>query len=117
MIEAIYIIYLDALCNSDTDMIFESLPKIMDHLMKSHGHVTYEDMHDKASVDMVFSAVNKIRDLCILNEQSKSDRQLTNILYIIFDKPLFLMDALKVLNKRTTNETYADFKTHIYKGT
>ena len=47
LIEAVDPIYLDALRNSDTDMIHESLPKIMDHLMVNYGQVTLEDMHDK----------------------------------------------------------------------
>ena len=99
LIEAVDSIYLDALQNSDTDMIHDSLPKIMDHLMKNYGQVTLEDMHDKEQevismtydpatpVDTVFSVVDKFRDLCILTEQPKSDAQLTNIAYIIFNKP------------------------------
>ena len=47
LIEAIDSIYLDALRNSDTNMIHETLPKIMEHLMKNYGQVTLEDMHDK----------------------------------------------------------------------
>ena len=127
LIEAIDSIYLDALRNSDTDMIHDSLPKIMDHLMKNYGQVTLEDMHDKEQevismtydpntpVDTVFSAVDKFRDLCILTEQPKTDAQLTNIAYIIFNKPRFFMDSLKAWNKQTTNKTYADFKKHLRK--
>ena len=91
LIEAVDPIYLNALRNSDTDMIHESLPKIMDHLMVNYGHITLEDMHDKEQevismtydpntpVDTVFSIVDKFRDLCILTKQPKSDKQLTNI--------------------------------------
>jgi len=127
IIEAVDAIYLDALRNSDTDMIHEPLPSIMDHLMSNYGQVTLEDMHDKEQdvismtydpntpVDTVFSAVDRFRDLCILTQQPKSDSQLTNIAYIIFNKPRFFMDSLKAWNKQTTNKTYADFKTHLRK--
>ena len=47
LIEAIDPIYLDALRNSNTDMIHKSLPKIMEHLMKKYGQVTLKNMHDK----------------------------------------------------------------------
>ena len=40
-------IYFDALQNSNTDMIHEPLPSIMDHLTINYGQVTLEDMHDK----------------------------------------------------------------------
>ena len=102
LIKVVDSIYLDALRNSDTDMIHEPLPRIMDHLMKNYGQVTLEDMHDKEQeiismtydlstpVDTVFSVVDKFRDLCILTDQPKTDAQLTNVAYIIFNKPRFL---------------------------
>ena len=101
LIKVVDSIYLDALRNSDTDMIHEPLPRIMDHLMKNYGQVTLEDMHDKEQeiismtydlstpVDTVFSVVDKFRDLCILTDQPKTDAQLTNVAYIIFNKPHF----------------------------
>ena len=78
----------------------------MDHLMVNYGQVTLENMHDKEQdfilmtydpntpVDTVFSVVDKSRDLCILTKQPKSDSQLTNIAFIIFNKPRPLMEAL-----------------------
>ena len=93
-------------------MIYKSLPKIMEHLMKNYGQVMLEDMHDKEQslismhydpntpVDSVFSAVDKFRDLCKLIDQPKSDSQLTNISYIIFNKPRFFMESLKHWNKK-----------------
>ena len=47
------------------------------------------------SVNAVFSAVDKFRDLCFFTKQGKSDNQLTNILYIIFDKSHCFMNTLK----------------------
>ena len=41
------IIYFDALRNSDTDMIDETLPVIIGHLMKKYGKVTLEDIYNK----------------------------------------------------------------------
>ena len=72
LIDTVDAIYLDALRKSDADMIYESLPKIMDHLMKNYGQFTLEDMHDKeqdiiamyynqtTSLDTVFSIVDKV---------------------------------------------------------
>ena len=126
LIEAIDPIYLDTLQNNDTDMIHESLPKIMEHLMKNYSQVTLEDMHDKeqslismhyhpnTTVDSVFSAIDKFDDMCILTGQPKSDSQLTNISYIIFNKPRFFMESLKHWNKKEQSEkTYAEFTIHI----
>lgn len=68
----------------------------MDCLIKNYGQFTLEDMHDKdqdfiamycnpnTSIDTMFSAVNKFRDLCILTKQPKSDYQLMNISNKIF---------------------------------
>ena len=96
--------------------------------MKKYGQVTLEDMHDKEQelismhydptkpVDTVFSTTNQFRDLCILTEQPKSDNQLTNISYIIFNKLRIFMDSLKMWNKSTPVEkTYAAFKTYLRK--
>ena len=128
LIEAIDSIYLDVLRNSDTNVIHEPLPNIMEHLMKNYGQVTLEDMHDKEQelismhydpntpVDSVFSAVDKFCDLCILTDQPKMDSQLTNIAYIIFNKPRFFMEALKTWNREDNSvKTYAAFKLHIRK--
>ena len=67
-------------------MIHESLPKIMEHLMKNYGQVMLEDMYNKEQalilsihydpntpIDSVFSTVDKFRDLCILTDQLKLD--------------------------------------------
>ena len=67
-------------------------------------------------VDSVFSAVDKIRDLCILTDQPKSDGQLTNISYINFNKPRIFMEFLKCWNRKEAEEkTFANFKVHICK--
>ena len=58
-------------------------------------------------VDTVFSTVDKFWDLCILTDQLKSDSQLTNIVYILFNKPRFFMEVLKIWNKQDSpDKTY-----------
>ena len=47
LIKAIDSTYLNALRNSDTDMIHKSLPTVMECLMYDYSQVTLEDMHDK----------------------------------------------------------------------
>ena len=110
-VEAIDSIYLDALRNSDIDMIHKSLPKIMEHLMKNYGQVTLEDMHNKEQalisihydpntpVDSVFSAVDKFWDLCILTDQpkmhqSQSRHQCMNRLLAAFISPHWIVTVL-----------------------
>ena len=118
LIKAVDPVYLDALQNSDTDMIHENFPKIMDHLMSNYGQVTLEDMHDKKQevismiydpnipVDTVFSVIDKFCDLCVLTKQPKSDGQLTNIAYIIFNKPRFLWNPSRVgIKEQQTKHT------------
>ena len=123
MIKAVDAIYLDALQISNMDMIHESLSKIMDNLIKNYGHETLEDMHDTeqdfiaihydliSSVDAVFSVVNKFCNLCILMEQPNSNNQLTDISFIIFNKPRYFTDALKDWNKKTMGKPIQPFKT------
>ena len=127
LIEAVNLIYLDALCNSDTDMIHESLPKIMDHLMKNYGQIMLEDMHDKEQevisltydpntpVNTVFSIVNKFCNLCILTDQPKTDAQLTNVAYIIFNKPRFLWILSRLETSKLRTRPMQTSKKHLRK--
>ena len=64
----------------------------------------------------VFNDVDKFQDLCILTNQPKSDAQLKNIAYIIFNKPRLFMEALKAWNIReSTENTCTSFKIYIRK--
>ena len=76
--------------------------------MKYYVKVTLEDMYNKEQdlisihydlnqqVNTVFGALDKFRDLCILMDQPKPNEHLTNIAYIIFNKPKLFMDSLKL---------------------
>jgi len=75
LIDAVDSVYLDALRNSDTDMIHDSLPDIMDHLMKMYGHITLEDMHDKEQ-DLISTI--------LMNLSIKLSAQLTNSVTYVF---------------------------------
>ena len=51
--------------------------------------------------------------LCQLLKKAKTDSQLVDFAYIIFQKSGLFMNALMHWNKRTTNTTYADFRKFI----
>ena len=78
--------------------------------MINYTNYTY---NPNTPINTVFSVVDKVRELCILTKQPKSDSQLTNIAYIIFNKPRFFKESLKTWNKATSNKTYSALK-YIY---
>ena len=51
-------------------------------------------------VDTVFNKANWFQDLCILCDNKKSDRQLVQITYIIFNRTRAFMDVLLKWNKK-----------------
>ena len=65
-------------------------------------------------VDTVFNKANWFQDLCILCDNKKSDRQLVQITYIIFNRTRAFMDVLLQWNKkRSADKTYENFKIHM----
>ena len=128
IIEAIEPDYLDALGNINTDMINESIPEIFEYLQVNYDQITAEDMVSKEDdlknyaydpqepVDKVFSQITTFQDLCTITNDSKTDKQLCQIAYLICNQTKTFQDALKIWNDHPTNEqTFAKFKAHMRK--
>ena len=118
--------YLDALRNTDTDMINDSIPTIIQYLQTNFGRVTDQELSDKEDevkkisydlatpVDSVFNRIKAFQDLCILTENQKTDRQLIQLAYPIFNKKKAFMDSLKTWNGiLLPSKTFANFKLHM----
>ena len=102
---------MEALINATTDMLDVSIPDIIDYLQNNYGRITEQDLSDRedeikkfvydiqAPVDTVFNKINWFQDLCELCNNGKSDRQLVQLAYIIFNRTRVFMDSLlKVTN-------------------
>ena len=126
IIEAIDSEYLDALRHVDTDMINETIPEIFDFLQLNYGRITEEELVQKEDdlrnydydplkpVDKVFTQIALFQDLCAITNNDKTDRQLCQIGYLIFNRTRAFVDALKKWNATATaDKTFAKFKKHM----
>ena len=105
VIEAIPEEYLNALRNVDTDMVNNTIPAIIMYLQTNYGRITDQELSDKEDeikgmvydpntpVDTVFNKIKIFQDLCILTSNEKSDHQLVQIVYLIFNKTRAFMDS------------------------
>ena len=113
IIEAIDSEYLDALRHIDTDMINETIPEIFEFFQLNYGRITEEEVVQKEEdlcnydydptklVDKVFTKVTLFQDLCAITNNDKSDRQLCQLAYPIFNRTrAFIVDALKKWNAK-----------------
>ena len=118
--------FLDELRNSDTDMIHESIPMIIEYLQTNFGKISEHELNDKedhlkgmmydpaSPVQTVFNKIKSFQDLCTLLQKPKTDGQLVTLGYLIFSKTRVFMDALKHWNEKSSSDkTFAKFKTHM----
>ena len=119
---------MDAFRNINTDMINELIPEIFEYLQANYGQITAEVMVEKeyeltnyaydpqVPVNKVFSQITTFQDLCTITNNSKTDKQLCQITYLIFNRTRTFQDALKMWNNHPTNDkTFANFKAHTRK--
>ena len=65
-------------------------------------------------VDKVFTKVTLFHDLCSITNNDKTDKQLVQIAYLIFNQTRAFVDSLKKWNAlQDTDNTFAKFKTHM----
>ena len=65
-------------------------------------------------MDIVFNKITQFKDLCSLCKNDKTEPQLVQLAYIIFNKSRIFTDALKEWNKtRPTEKTYSNMKLHM----
>ena len=127
IIDVIPVEYLDDLRNTGTDMINDSISDMIQYLQTNFGRVTDQELSDKEDevkifsydlatpVDSIFNRIKAFQDLCILTENQKTDRQLIQLAYLVFNKNKAFMDSLKTWNARLLPpKTFANFKLHMY---
>ena len=126
IIKAVDSEYLDALRNSETDMIQESIPEIILYLTKTYGNVSPQEISDKEdelkgfvydpqqSVDVVFNKIKSFADLEDLLGDKVSDSKLVNYAYLIFNRITLFQDSLLKWNDNSsTMKSYGNFKIHM----
>ena len=65
-------------------------------------------------VDLVFNRIKEFAELCMMTGNDKTDQQLVNMAYLLFNRAKAYTDALKTWNaKATTDKTFANFKVHL----
>ena len=110
-------------------MINNTIPEIFDYLTETYGQITEQELSDKEDeiknltynpttpVDTVFNKINWFQDLCNLSNNKKTDRQLVQLSYIIFNQSKAFMDVLLKWNtKKVADKTYNKFKMHMRQG-
>ena len=118
--------YLDALRDDDTDMINDSIPNIINFLVKNYCKLSPQDFNTRESQvknmihspdqhpNIIFNKIKQFQTLCQLIEKSRSDDQWVDMGYIIFTKSTAYKDALITWNaKDDADKTFVNFKTHI----
>ena len=126
LIEAVDPEYLEALRDPITYMIQEPIPTIIDFLQEVFGQITPQELADREEtlknftydpikpVDIVFNKITQFKDLCSLCKNDKTEPQLVQLAYIIFNKSRIFTDALKEWNKTNpTEKTYSSMKIHM----
>ena len=65
-------------------------------------------------MDKVFTKITLFHDLCTITNNDKTDKQLVQIAYLIFNRTRAFVDSLKKWNEKKLEEkTFANFKTHM----
>ena len=119
--------YLLALRNTHTDTITADIPTIMAHLIKTYGRMTPLQLKEKQRavkdmsydptepVNTIFNAIKKFQDLAQLMGKGKTDTQLIDMAYLIFQRTGHFKDSLMRWNKLSEPpaKTYELFKDHM----
>ena len=125
IIDAIESDFLEAIRNDDTGMVQESIPDIIQHLTKTYGYVSEEDLSDRddelknytydpsKTVDDVFNKIKKHQELAILMNNPKTDKQLCSTAYTIFNRTGVFQNHLIAWNNKPDNDrTFSNMKLH-----
>ena len=107
-------------------MINESIPEIFQYLQENYGQITEEQLVEKQDeihqyiydpqlpVDKVFSKITLFQNLCVITNNDCTDKQLIQMVYLIFNRTRAFVDALKKWNSMETDtKTFATFKKHM----
>ena len=123
--EAIDDEYLRPLRNVHTNSITDSIPDTIQFLQNTFGKLTTCQLKGKEaevddtiydpsrSVDSVFNKVQDLQDICTLLSKHKSDMQLVDMSYLIFQKSGIFMDSLLRWNKNRLHLTPSQTLRHL----
>ena len=65
-------------------------------------------------VNLIFNKIKVFTDLCVTTGNDKSNRQIVQIVYFIFNRTRAYIDSLKVWNDKSQADwTYPNFQTHL----
>ena len=125
-IDAIESDYLEAIRNDFTGMVQESIPDIIQHLTKTYGFVSEEDLSDRddelknyaydpsKTVDDVFNKIKKHQELAILMKNPKTEKQQCSTAYTIFNRTgVFQNHLITWNNKPDADRTFSNMKKHM----
>ena len=128
LIEAIDEEYIRPLRNPHTDMVNDAIPDIFSFLHKSYGKITtgqfkvmeseIDDLiYDPATnVDKIFNKIQDFQDLCLLIGKTKSDTQLVDMAYLIFQKSGIFRDTLLRWNQKpSADKTFVNLTSFMRK--
>ena len=126
LIQAIEPEYLQALRNTHTDMINESIVDIITFLISTYGQITDAEMFHREQaltsmtydamqpVDVVFNSVDKFAGLAELQQSPLDDKRKIQFAYVIFQRSRAYLDSLKKWNERpAVQKTYDRMKIFI----
>ena len=93
-------------------MINDSIPVIFQYLQSNYGRITEEQLVDiedelcqyvydpQMPVDKVFTKITLFQDLCVITNNDKTDKQLVQMAYLIFNQTRAFVDTLKTWNAK-----------------
>ena len=85
-----------------------------EELVQKEEELRNYDYDPQTPVDKVFNQVTLFQDLCTITNNDRSDKQLCQIAYLIFNRTRAFVDALKNWNaKEDKDKTFALFKKHM----
>ena len=120
--------YLRPIRNTTTYMITHSIPDIFQFLQNTYGKITTGELEQKemtvkdlvydpeTNVDNVFNKIDDLQDICVLTKNTKTDTQLMNMAYLIFQKTGIFMDSLRRWNQKPpVDKNYPNLKVFMRK--
>ena len=126
LVQAIPSVYFDAIRDPDTDMISTDIPGMVEFLQKNYCRLTPEQVnaredtlknsvHDPEDpVDLVFNKISAFNNLCLISSRIKTDSQLVDYAYLIFNRCQVFSDYLISWNKKdSADQTFGNMKLHM----
>ena len=128
LIKAIDETYTRPLRDPTTDMIISSITVIFNFLQLTYGKLSPSQLKQRentvddlifdpsTNVDTIFNKIEDFQTLCTLIGRDKTDSQLVDMAYLVFQKTGIFQHSLKDWNNKSpVDQTFADFKVFMRK--